>query len=271
MTNGSANRGDGRLPGSAAGIGQAVRNSLTMAHRSLLKVRHTPELWFDVTLQPILFTLMFAWIFGGAIAGDVRGYLPIIIPGILVQTVMTASIVTGVQLREDMETGVFDRFRSLPIARIAPLAGALMADTIRYAIASALTFTVGYLIGYRPAGGLGFVVIAAVLVIVCAWSVSWIFAFFGVAARTASGVQGASMLVLLPLTILSNAFVPVETMPDWLQWFVNLNPVSHLVSAVRDLANAGTFGREPALSLAGAAVITAVFAPLTVRVYMRRA
>ena len=271
MMNGSANRMDGPYPGGAAGFGQAVRNSLTMAYRALLKVKHTPELWFDVTLQPILFTLMFAYLFGGAIAGDVRGYLPIIIPGILVQTVITTSIVTGVQLREDMEKGVFDRFRSLPIARIAPLAGALMADSIRYAIASVLTFTVGYLIGYRPAGGLGYVAVAAALVIVCAWSVSWIFAFFGVSARTASGVQGVSMLVLLPLTILSNAFVPVETLPNWLQWFVKLNPVSHLVSAVRDLANAGTFSRELAISLAGAAAIAAVFAPLTVRVYMRRA
>jgi len=266
-TSGTARRSDGPQPG----IARTVRNSLTMAHRALLKVRHTPELWFDVTLQPILFTLMFAYIFGGAIAGDVKGYLPIIVPGILVQTVLTTSIVTGVQLREDMEKGVFDRFRSLPIARIAPLAGALMADAIRYAIASVLTFAVGYLIGYRPAGGFGYVVAAMALCVVCAWSVSWIFAFFGVVARTAAGVQGASMLVLLPLTILSNAFVPVDTMPDWLQRFVNLNPVSHLVAAVRDLANAGTFSREIAISLAGAAVIVAVFAPLAVRVYMRRA
>ncbi|MDH6348323.1 MULTISPECIES: ABC transporter permease [Brevibacillus] len=253
-----------------ASFAQALRHSLTMAYRGLLKIRRTPEQLFDVTIQPILFTLMFTYIFGGAISGNVENYLPIIIPGILVQTVISTSIVTGVQLREDMDKGVFDRFKSLPIARIAPLAGALLADTIRYTIATVLTFAMGYIMGYQPEGGLGFVAIAGILVIACSWAVSWIFAFFGVIARTAASVQGISMLVLFPLTFLSNAFVPVETMPTWLQWFVQLNPISHLVSAVRELVNSGTIGTEFVLSLASAAVIVAIFAPLTVRAYMRR-
>ncbi|WP_018392453.1 ABC transporter permease [Bacillus sp. 37MA] len=251
-------------------FGQTIRNSLTMAYRGLLKIRRTPEQLFDVTLQPIIFTLMFTYIFGGAISGDVQSYLPVIIPGILVQTVITTSIVTGTQLREDMDKGVFDRFKSLPIARIAPLAGALLADTVRYTIATVLTLTMGYIMGYRPEGGLGSVVIAALLVIVCAWAISWIFAFFGVIARTASSVQGISMIILFPLTFLSNAFVPADTMPNWLQWFVNVNPISHLVTAVRDLANAGTVGWDLIASLIGAAVIVAIFAPITVRAYMRR-
>jgi len=252
------------------GFGQSLRHSLTMAYRGLLKIRRTPEQLFDVTLQPILFTLMFTYIFGGAISGDVISYLPVIIPGILVQTVITTSIVTGVQLREDMDKGVFDRFKSLPIARIAPLAGALLADTIRYTIATVLTFAMGYVMGYRPEGGLGNVVLAAILVIFCSWAISWIFAFFGVIARTASSVQGISMIVLFPLTFLSNAFVPVDTMPNWLQWFVNINPISHLVSAVRQLASSGTVGSDLGISLIGAAVIVAIFAPITVRAYMRR-
>ncbi|QHT62237.1 ABC transporter permease [Paenibacillus lycopersici] len=251
-------------------FGQSVRHSLTMAYRGLLKIRRTPEQLFDVTLQPIIFTLMFTYIFGGAISGDVHSYLPVIIPGILVQTVITTSIVTGVQLREDMDKGVFDRFKSLPIARIAPLAGALLADTIRYTIATVLTFTMGYIMGYRPDGGLEHVALAAVLVIACAWAISWIFAFFGVIARTASSVQGISMLVLFPLTFLSNAFVPADTMPDWLQFFVKINPISHLVTAVRDLTNSGTAGWDLGISLIGAAVIVAIFAPITVRAYMRR-
>ncbi|WP_019910263.1 ABC transporter permease [Paenibacillus sp. HW567] len=249
---------------------QSVRNSLTMAYRGLLKIKRTPEQLFDVTLQPIIFTLMFTYIFGGAISGDVQNYLPVIIPGILVQTVIGTSIVTGVQLREDMEKGVFDRFKSLPISRIAPLAGALLADTVRYTIATVLTFVMGYIMGFRPEGGLGYVALAALLVIGCSWAVSWIFAFFGVIARTASSVQGISMLVLFPLTFLSNAFVPVNTMPDWLQWFVNVNPISHLVSAVRNLVNAGTMGSDIVYSLVGAAAIVAIFAPITVRAYMRR-
>lgn len=251
-------------------FGQSVRNSFTMAYRGVLKIRRTPEQLFDVTLQPIIFTLMFTYIFGGAISGNVKNYLPVIIPGILVQTVITTSIVTGVQLREDMDKGVFDRFKSLPIARIAPLAGALLADTIRYTIATLLTFIMGYIMGYRPVGGLGNVVIAGILVIVCSWAISWIFAFFGVIARTASSVQGISMLVLFPLTFLSNAFVPVNTMPDWLQWFVKMNPLSHLITAVRELVNKESIGWDFAVSLIGAAVIVAVFAPITVRAYMRR-
>lgn len=251
-------------------ISQTIRNSFTMAYRGLLKIKRTPEQLFDVTLQPIIFTLMFTYIFGGAISGDVQSYLPVIIPGILVQTVITTSVVTGTQLREDMDKGVFDRFKSLPIARIAPLAGALLADTIRYAIATTLTFSMGYIMGYRPEGGIGYVVLAGLVVIACSWALSWIFAFFGVIARTASSVQGISMLVLFPLTFLSNAFVPVDTMPDWLQWFAKINPVSHLISAVRDMTNSASVGSDLGITLIGAAVIVAVFAPLTVRAYMRR-
>ena len=244
-----------------------VQNTLTMAWRGILKIRRTPEQLIDVTVQPIIFTLMFTYIFGGAIAGDVQSYLPIIIPGILVQTVITTSVVTGVQLREDMDKGVFDRFKSLPIARIAPLAGALVADLVRYLIATTLTIVMGF----RPGGGLGGVIAAGLLVIACSWAMSWIFAFFGVIARTASSVQGISMLILFPLTFLSNAFVPADTMPDWLQWFVDINPVSHLVTAVRGLVNEGAVTTDVFTALLGAAVIVAVFAPLTVRAYMRKA
>jgi ABC-2 type transport system permease protein len=248
-----------------------VRNSLVMARRGLLKIKRTPEQLFDVTLQPILFTLMFTYLFGGAIAGNIANYLPLIIPGILVQTVITTSIVTGVQLREDMDKGVFNRFRSLPIARIAPLAGALLADTIRYGIATFLTFTMGYLMGYSPDGGLAGVIIGGLLTIFFAWCISWIFAFFGVIARTVSSVQGISMLILFPLTFLSNAFVPTHTLPDWLRWFADINPLSHLIGAVRDLANHGVISNDFWLSLVGALIVVLVFAPLTVRAYMRRA
>jgi ABC-2 type transport system permease protein len=248
-----------------------ISNSLTMAYRNLVKIRRTPEQLFDVTLQPIIFTLMFTYIFGGAVAGNVHNYLPIVIPGILVQTVITTSLVTGVQLREDMDKGVFNRFKVMPIARIAPLAGALLADTIRYGIATVLTFVMGYILGYHPGAGLGGVLAGGLLVILFAWCISWIFAYFGIIARTASSVQGISMLILFPLTFLSNAFVPTDTLPGWLKSFVNVNPVSHLVSAIRELANQGTISHDFWLSLIGAVVIVAIFAPLTVRAYMRKA
>lgn len=250
---------------------QIVGNSLTFAYRGLLKIKRTPEQLFDVTIQPILFTLMFTYLFGGAIAGGISNYLPIIIPGILIQTVITTSVVTGVQLREDMDKGVFNRFKSLPIARIAPLSGALIADTIRYGIATTLTFLMGFLLGYRPIAGLGGVIASGLLVILFAWCISWIFAFFGVIARSASSVQGISLIVLFPLTFLSNAFVPVNTLPSWLRTFVNINPISHLITAVRELCNQGIIGHDFWLSILGAAIVVAIFAPLTVKAYMRKA
>ncbi|WP_238781674.1 ABC transporter permease [Prescottella equi] len=253
------------------GLREAIAHSLTLAHRGLLKVKRNPEQLFDVVIQPIIFTFMFTYIFGGAISGDVGSYLPIIIPGILVQTVITASIVTGTQLREDMDKGVFDRFKSLPIARIAPLSGALIADVVRYLIATTITVVVGIAMGYRPGGGFVGVVCAALLVMVCAFAISWIFALMGVLMSKAASVQGTSMMILFPLTFMSNAFVPADTMPGWMQAFVNVNPVSHLVTAVRELANSGHFGIHAVYALIGAAVIVAITAPLTVRIYMRKA
>jgi len=252
------------------GLGATISQSLTMAYRALLRLRRTPEQWFDVVLQPIIFTPMFAYIFGGAISGSVDQYLPLLIPGILVQTVVTTSVVTGTQLREDMEKGVFDRFRSLPIARIAPLAGALATDSIRYAIATALTFLMGWIVGWRPEGG-WWILLAALLVIVTAWALSWVWALLGVLARTAGTVQGIGLMILFPLTFLSNAYVPIETLPDWLGVFAEWNPISHLVTATRELANAGTVGVDFWWTLVGAAAMVAVFAPLTVRAYMRKA
>lgn len=250
---------------------QVVRDSLIMAKRALIKMWHTPETLIDVTVQPIIFTLMFTYIFGGAIAGDVKSYLPMFIPGILAQTVLTATAVAGTTLREDMDRGVFDRFKSLPMARIAPLAGALMADIVRYLLAATLTFGMAYVIGYRPGAGLGGVAAATLLVCGVAWALSWIFALIGVTAKSARGVQGISFLILFPLTFLSNVFVPVESMPGALQAFVKVNPVSHVVTAARELANAGTFGADGWWALLGAAIVVAIFAPLAVDRYRRAA
>ncbi len=271
MTTAAIAPGTSRSLKNHVSVGQTVRNSISMAGRGLIKMRRTPEQLIDVTVQPIVFTVMFTYIFGGAIAGSVEQYLPFLLPGILVQTVITTSVVTGVQLREDMDKGVFDRFRSLPIARVAPLAGALLADTLRYAIATTLTFATGYVMGFRPAGGLVGVLAAGLLVIVASWALSWIFAFFGVIARSAASVQGISFLILFPLTFLSNAYVSPDTLPGPLQWFVGINPVSHLVSAARALTSGTDASADIFGTLIGAAVVVAVFAPLTVRAYMRRA
>ncbi len=246
---------------------ETVSQTLTMAWRATKKMRRNPEQFFDVTIQPILFTAMFAYIFGGAISGDVQSYLPLMIPGILAQTVLTTCMATGVQLREDMDKGVFDRFKSMPIARIAPLAGPMVADLLRYFIATTLTFAMGMLMGYRPGGGPAGVLAAGTFMIFCGWSLAWIFTFIGTIARSAQSVQGVSLMILFPLTFLSNAYVPVDTLPSWLQQFVKLNPVSHIVAAVRSLANQGTVDAEVGWALLACAVVIAVFAPLSVKAY----
>jgi ABC-2 type transport system permease protein len=244
--------------------------SLAMAWRALKKMRRNPEQFFDVTIQPLLFTAMFAYIFGGAISGDVQSYLPIIITGILAQTALTACMATGIQLREDMDKGVFDRFKSLPIARISPLVGPAIADLVRYGTAATLTILTGLVMGYRPGGGVAGVLAGWTLTIIAGWSLAWIFTFLGTKARSAQAVQGISMLIMFPLTFLSNAFVPVETLPGWLQAFVKVNPVSLVVDAVRDLMNDGALTANVGWALVGCAVVVAIFLPLSVRSYSRK-
>ncbi|MGI5485629.1 ABC transporter permease [Microtetraspora malaysiensis] len=255
---------------SRSSIQEVCVQTLAMAWRALKKMRRKPEQFFDVLIQPLLFTAMFAFIFGGAISGSVSDYLPVLIPGILAQTALTVCMATGVQLREDMDKGVFDRFKSLPIARIAPLAGPMIADLIRYGIASVLTLASGLAIGYRPGGGVLGCVGGIALTVISGWSLAWIFTWLGTMARSAQSVQGISMMIMFPLTFLSNAFVPAETLPGWLQAFVKVNPVSHVVSAVRDLFNDGALTAEVGWAVIGCVVVVVIFAPLAVRSYSRK-
>ncbi|AYF73564.1 ABC transporter permease [Nocardia yunnanensis] len=250
---------------------QTMANSLTMAYRGILKLKHNPEQLFDVTVQPILFTALFAYIFGGAIGGNVHDYLPVLIPGILVQTVVLTSVVTGTQLREDMDKGVFDRFKSLPIARISALAGALVADMVRYGLATVLTLGMGLLLGYRPAGGVVGVLVAGVVVVFCSFAVSWIWALVGITGKSAASVQGISMMIMFPLTFMSGAFAQVSTMPGWLQGIDKANPIYYMVNAARELMNGNVYSSNLLWSLVGSVVVIAIFAPLAVKAYMRRA
>jgi ABC-2 type transport system permease protein len=248
----------------------SIRHTFAMAYRTLLLIKRTPQQLFDVTVQPIIFTLLFTFLFGGAISGSWQNYLPIIIPGILVQTVITACMATGVQLREDMDKGVFNRFKSMPISRISPLTGALLTDMIRYGIATGLTLLMGSLLGYHWASFEG-AVLGATLIIIAAWCISWIFAFFGTIARSASFVQGISTLVLFPLVFLSGAFVPTSTLPDWLRAFVSINPLTYVVSAIQELFNQGIVGNDFWFSLIGSLLVVLIFAPLTLAAYLRKA
>ncbi|WP_330184679.1 ABC transporter permease [Nocardia sp. NBC_01503] len=250
---------------------KTAQNSLTMAYRGLLKIRHNPEQLFDVTVQPILFTALFAFIFGGSIGGSVSAYLPLLIPGILVQTVVLTSVATGTQLREDMDKGVFDRFKSLPIARISALSGALLADMVRYGLATTLTVIVGLALGYHPEGGVLGVVLAGLVVVFCSFAISWIWALVGVTGKSAASVQGISMMIMFPLTFMGGTFAPVGNMPGWLQGLNKANPVYYMVNTARELMNGTGVTANLAWSLIGGVVVIIVFAPLALRAYMRHA
>jgi ABC-2 type transport system permease protein len=256
-------------PASKLSIAQTLEQVRAMAWRALKMMRRNPEQFFDVTLQPLLFTAMFAYIFGGAISGSVREYLPILIPGILAQTAVTASMAAGVQLREDMDKGVFERFRSLPIARIAPLAGPMVADISRYTLATVLTLVTGFAMGFRPGGGLVGTIAGAALIIFAGWSCAWVFTWVGTIARSARSVQGISMMIMFPLSFMSNAYVPERTLPGWLAAFVKINPISHVVTATRDLINDGAMTAQVGWALFGCVALIAIFAPLSLRSYQR--
>lgn len=244
--------------------------SLAFAWRALLKIKHVPEQLFDVTLTPVIFTLMFTYLFGGAIAGSTREYVQFLLPGILVQSVLITTVYTGFTLNTDITKGVFDRFRSLPIWRAAPVAGALLGDSVRYVIASLVTLALGLVIGFRPAGGALGALVGIVLLVVFATALSWAFTILGLLMRTPNAVMGTSMIVLMPLTFASNIFVDPSTMPRFLQAWVDVNPVSHLVTAVR-AAMAGTLTvSQAAWVLVTAAALTAVLGPISMRLYRRR-
>ncbi|MGH7477315.1 MAG: ABC transporter permease, partial [Longimicrobiales bacterium] len=208
---------------------------LTLGWRALLKIKHVPFQLFDVTAFPLMMTLMFTFLFGGALAGSPRQYIQFLLPGILVQAIVFITVYTGVGLNTDIGKGVFDRFRSLPIWQPAPIMGALLGDVGRYSIASVMVVGLGLILGFRPGGGPAGVVLAVALVLIFAFSISWIWIIVGMKVQTPESVMTTSFLFLFPLTFISNIFVDPATMPAWLETAVGFNPVTHLVTASRGL------------------------------------
>ncbi|MER6156818.1 ABC transporter permease [Streptomyces sp. NPDC001868] len=248
----------------------ALSASLTFGWRAMLKIKHVPEQLFDVTAFPIMMVLMYTYLFGGALAGSPEEYIQFLLPGILVMSVVMITMYTGVSVNTDIEKGVFDRFRSLPIWRPSTMVGYLLGDALRYAIASVVMLTVGMILGYRPDGGVVGVVAGVALLIVFSFAFSWIWTMFGLMLRTEKSVMGVSMMVIFPLTFLSNVFVDPSTMPGWLQAFVNNSPVTHLASAVRELMAGEWPTAEIAWTLGWSALFVLVFGPITMRLYNRK-
>jgi oleandomycin transport system permease protein len=243
---------------------------MTLTWRSLTRIKHSPEQLLDVTLQPIIFVILFVFLFGGAVEGGWQAYLQFVLPGIAVQTVIISTMGTGVGLNTDISKGVFDRFRSLPIARSAPLVGAISGDVVRYVVSLVMLFGFGAILGFRihtnPLAALA----GVGLILIFAMSVCWVTALVGLLVKTPQTVQGLGFIVMFPLTFGSNVFVRTQTLPGWLQAWVKVNPVTQLTSATRGLFLGGPVATYAIRSLLWAAAIVAVFAPLAVRVYRRK-
>ena len=247
----------------------ALSTVLTFGWRGMLKIKHVPEQLMDVTMTPVLFTLMFTYMFGGAIAGSTSEYLQFLLPGVLVMSVVFTTVYSGVALNTDLTRGVVDRFRSLPIWSPSPLVGAVVGDSVRYLVAATVVVVLGVALGFRPEAGLGGVLAAVALIVVFCFGLAWVFTTVGCLLRSPNAVLNGSFMALFPLTFLSNTFVDPETLPAALRAFVDVNPISHLVTASRGLMGGTAEASEVAFVLITAAVLTAIFAPLTTRLYRR--
>jgi ABC-2 type transport system permease protein len=247
----------------------ALSTALTFGWRGMLKVKHVPEQLLDVTITPVMFVLMFTYLFGGAIAGSTGEYLDYILPGILVMSVLFTTVYSGVALNTDLTKGVVDRFRSLPIWRPAPLLGSLLGDSVRYVIAGTVIIVLGVILGYRPEAGVPGAVAALALVVIFAFGLSWVFTTLGLLLRSPSAVMNAGFMGIFPLTFLSNVFVDPETLPSGLEAFVDVNPISILATASRGLMEGNAESGDILVVLGVAAILTVVFAPVTTRLYNR--
>lgn len=195
----------------------ALSSTATFATRALLRIKHVPEQMFDVTVFPVIFLLMFTYLFGGAIAGSTAEYLQFLLPGILVMTVAQITMYTGIDLNNDIRKGIFDRFRTLPIWLPSALIGSLLVDVIRYSMASVIMISLGFVLGFRPEGGLMGILGAIGLILVFSFSLSWIWTVFGLIVRSEKSLMMISFMLLMPLTFVSNVFVDPRTLPTWLQ------------------------------------------------------
>ncbi|WP_194822539.1 ABC transporter permease [Micromonospora sp. S-DT3-3-22] len=247
-----------------------LRHSLALARRSLIKTWRTPEALIDVTLQPVLFLVIFVYVFGGAVAGSTHDYLQYLLPGILAQTIATGCIAIGVNLNTDIAKGIFDRFRSLPVPRSAPLVGAVFGDVVRYVIVTVSTLAIGYLLGFRIESGPVQALAGCLLAVLFALCLSWLPVYVGMKVRTPGAVQGVMFALIMPLSFASNVFVAAGTLPGWMQAVVTVNPLTHLVTAMRGLFLGTPVGNHVWWTLLWCAGFVAVFMPLALRAYRRR-
>ena len=258
----------------------AVNDIAIITRRQLLLLTRVPEVLIFSTIQPVMFVLLFRYVFGGSInTGQPGGYVQLLMPGIFVQTVAFTLAGTASGLAEDMKKGLIDRFRSLPISQSALVIGRTLGDSLLNIVVLTVMGIAGYVVGWRPSGGLGNVALGFLFLLLFGYALSWVGALVGLSASDARVVQNVSFIVTFPLTFLSNAFAPTTGMPRVLQYFAEWNPVSTMVAACRQLfgvknefgATAGSFPSEHPLttSLFYIVVIMVIFVPLSLRKYRR--
>jgi ABC-2 type transport system permease protein len=248
----------------------AWSNALTFGWRAVLKFRHVPEQLFDLIMTPVMFTLLFTFVFGGALAGSTDDYLQYLLPGILVQTVIFNSVYSGMGLSTDLGKGLFDRFRSLPIWPLAPFAGLMVGDVLRHLIAGAIILGIGLALGFRPEGGIAGSIGAFLLLLAIGFGTGWAFIVLGLLVRTPTTVMTLGFTVMFPVVFASSIMVDPATMPDWLRAFVDLNPVTHMADAMRGLFAGASDPGTVLLALTLPVAMTATLAPLTLALYRRR-
>jgi ABC transporter DrrB family efflux protein len=257
--------GDGRVP-----LGTAAAHAGIIARRNLLHIRSDPDQLTGMTIQPIMFLLLFVYVFGGAIAGSSREYRQFALPGLIVQSVCFTAMQTAMSLNADFQRGLIDRFRSLPIARSAVVAGRVMADSVRVMWGTLLMIAFAMLLGFRFGGGALGGLASLALVLGIGVALCWPMAYLGAKMRTPEAVQQIGFLTVMPLTFASSVFARPDSMPRWLEAFVNVNPVTAMVDATRALMLGGPVTDALVEALAWIVGITVVFAPLAVRAYRRR-
>jgi oleandomycin transport system permease protein len=251
--------------------GSFMRHSLLLAGRSLRKTRRNPGVLSDAVFLPIVFLVLFVYLFGGAVSTSRHAYLQFIFPGILMMTtVLVGMLATGIAINSDIKKGVFDRFRSLPIGRFAPLAGIVLADLVRYVIAVIVVFAAGTAMGFRVDTGIVPALAAALLGIALGFAMSWLNVLIGVAVKEETIVQSVGFLGIFPLAFGTNMVAPTRTLPGWLQAWVNVNPVNQAIKASRGLLVGGPVTNAAVITLLWAAGFLVVFGPLAAWVYRRR-
>ncbi|HET6712261.1 MAG TPA: ABC transporter permease [Actinomycetota bacterium] len=250
--------------------GNVITNTLTIARRNLLHIKATPEQLVEMTIQPIMFLVLFVYVFGGAIAGSSSEYLEFALPGILIQSVCFLPFTTALALNTDFSRGVIDRFRSLPMARSAVIGGRIMADGVRIAWSVVIIVGFSMILGFRFGGSAAEALAALLVVVAFGLAMCWPLAFIGITARSTESVNTWGFMIILPLTFASSAFVPTESMPGWLQAFAEVNPVTYAINATRSLMLGLPLEGWLTGTIVWIAVIVGLFAPLAIVRYRRR-